>query len=266
MTEHQSQNVPTTIKTWALRAGLAGLFGSLLTGLSKGGGIVPIVFGFALPIAMVATVLGPSVEFVVKLVSMLQVKVFGAAVVFTMCSVNLSAQSSVISEQDQQNRFSISRPAHWGQQDRPRPTTRMMFGFGGEGYVGTCNINLLPSQSTATLTQAEVDRTENQQKLTGSFFETSLRVVSKDLQVLSVRQVQRGRHFGHLVNYTYSYFSPALNAQVRMRAELFSHSRPGRVFSFTCSTGALTELKAQKAFALEGASFERLSASLRTDG
>ena len=57
MTEHQSQNVPTTIKTWALRAGLAGLFGGLLTGLSKSGGIVPIAFGFALPIAVVATVL-----------------------------------------------------------------------------------------------------------------------------------------------------------------------------------------------------------------
>lgn len=266
MTEHQSQNVPTTIKTWALRAGLAGLSGGLLTGLSKGGGIVPNAVGFALPVAVVAAVLGAAVALVVKLGSRSQVKVFASAVVFAMCSVNLSAQSSVISERDQQNRFSISRPAHWEQQARPRPTTRMMFAFGGEDYVATCNINLLPSQSTVILTQAEVDRTENQKKLTASFFETSLRVVSKDLQVLSVQQVQRGRHFGHLVNYTYSYFSPALNAQVRMRAELFSHSGPGRVFSFTCSTGALTELKAQKAFALEGASFERLSASLRADG
>ena len=264
MTENQSQNLPSTIKKWALRAGLAGLFGGLLTGLSKGGGIVPIADGFALPCG------GRGRSRCCRCTrsqtgSRLPVKVFTSAVVFATCSVNLSAQPSVISEQDQQNRFSISRPAHWEQQDRPRPTTRMMFGFRGDGYIGTCNINLLSSKGTATLTQGEVDRTENQKKLTGSFFETSLRGVSKDLQVQSVRQVQRGGHFGHLVNYTYSYFSRSLNAQVRMRAELFSHSRPGSVFSFTCSTGALTELKAQKAFAVEGRSFERLSSSLRTD-
>ena len=102
--------------------------------------------------------------------------------------------------------------------------------------------------------------------LPAAFFERSLRTVAKDLRVLNVRQVKRGPHLGQLVNYTYSYFSPSLKLPVHMRAELFGHSRPGKVFSITCNTGALSPVDAERAFGRELKSFERLSASLRING
>ena len=68
MIANQSHSTSTTIKTLGLCSGLAGLFGGLLTGLSKGGGIVPIVVRFALSVAVVAGVPGGAVALVVKLV------------------------------------------------------------------------------------------------------------------------------------------------------------------------------------------------------
>ncbi|MFT3799750.1 MAG: hypothetical protein QM766_00890 [Burkholderiaceae bacterium] len=67
------------------------------------------------------------------------------------------------------------------------------------------------------------------------------------------------------MNYTYSYMSPSLQRRIYIRAELFSHSRPGKVFSFTCNTGALSAADAQRAFSVERKRFEALSASLQVD-
>ncbi len=188
---------------------------------------------------------------------------------FAFYATNLFAQQKLITENDKKNDFSISRISDWKPQDSPSPTTRMMFDFGGEGYIGNCNVNLLESKGTATATQFDVDKNDNQKNLTASFFENSLKNgmknLSKDLKVISVHQIKRGLYFGHMVNYTFSYFSPSLGDQVHIRAELFSHSRPGRVFSFTCMTGSLTALDAQKAFSINKGIFENFSSSLRTN-
>src|SRR5690606_38092332 len=63
-------------------------------------------------------------------------------------------------------------------------------------------------------------------------------------------------------NYTSSYVSPSLNSRVYLRYELFSHSRPGKVYSFTCSTAASSAIEAQRAFLKEQKAFERFSSSL----
>jgi hypothetical protein len=168
-------------------------------------------------------------------------------------------------DEDEQYGFSVSRPSAWFHQERPSPTVRFMFGLTGEGYAGNCNVVVLLSPSTANASQEVVDRNENQRPLTISFFEPGFRNVGKDVKVFNVRQTRRGPYFGHLVDYSYSYFSPTLNAPMHVRAELFSHSRPGRVYSFTCNTVAPSAAQAENAFTQETGQFERLSASLRTD-
>jgi hypothetical protein len=140
-----------------------------------------------------------------------------------------------------------------------------MLGIEGDGYVGNCNISVLSSPSTAKLNQTEVDTSENKRALGVDFFQPQLLAVAPDVKVISVVQLKRGAHFGHLVNYTYSYMSPSLQRRVHIRAELFSHSRPGKVFSFTCNTGALSSADAQRAFSAERKNFEALVASLRVD-
>ena len=168
-------------------------------------------------------------------------------------------------ERDRQYGFTVSRPNSWKQQERPAAAIRVMLGIEGDGYVGSCNVSVLQSPSTAASTQAAVDEAENKRTLTTAFFQSQLQSVAADVKVLNVKQVRRGNHFGHLVNYTYSYLSPTLNARVYLRAELFSHSRSGKVYSFTCNTGALSLPEAQSAFTRELKSFERLSSSLRVD-
>lgn len=167
--------------------------------------------------------------------------------------------------QDAQYGFSVSRPSEWFPQERPSPDVRFMFGLEGDGYVGNCNIVVLPSPSTASASQEAVDRNENQRQLSASFFEAALRNVGTDAKVLNVRQTRRGPYFGHLVDYVYRSFSSQLNSELHFRAELFSHSRPGRVYSFTCLTGATSSDAAQSGFEKELKSFESLSANLRVD-
>lgn len=145
----------------------------------------------------------------------------------------------------------------------PDPAVRVMLGIEGDRYVGNCNITVIPSSSTSTLPQPEVDERENKNALTTSFFQRSLQVVASDVKVLSVEQVRRGAHYGHLVNYSYSYISPSMRARVHLRAELFSHSRPGRIFSFTCNTGGLSSVDAERAFEKERPAFEKMSISFR---
>ncbi|TFI49093.1 hypothetical protein E4O93_04465 [Diaphorobacter sp. DS2] len=176
-----------------------------------------------------------------------------------------SVTQAQVVERDPQNRFSVSRPAAWVNQDKPSPAIRVMLGIEGDGYVGNCNISVLPSPSTAKLSQTDVDNLENKRALGVDFFQPQLSAVAPDVQIISAVQVKRGSQLGHLVNYTYSYISPSLQRRVHIRAELFSHSRPGRVFSFTCNTGALSPADAQRAFSAERKNFESLGASLRVD-
>lgn len=184
------------------------------------------------------------------------------AIVCTATTTHVQAQ---VLERDPQNNFSISRPAAWINQERPSPANRVMLGIEGDGYVGNCNISVLQSPSTARLTQSEVDVNENKKPLGVEFFQPQLRAVAADVRVLTAIQTKRGPHFGHLVKYIYSYFSPSLQQRIHMHAELFSHSRAGKVLSFTCSTGALSATEAQRAFSKEEKSFEKLSASLRVN-
>lgn len=53
---------------WAIRLGAAGLFGGLLMGISKGGGLAFAV-GMALPVGLVAAIGGAVVGFVIKAVN-----------------------------------------------------------------------------------------------------------------------------------------------------------------------------------------------------
>ena len=176
----------------------------------------------------------------------------------------VQVQAQVL-DRDPQNNFSISRPTAWVSQEKPSPAIRVMLGIEGDGYVGNCNISVLPSPSTARMTQAEVDASANKRALGANFFQPQLLAVAPDVKVLNAVQLKRGAHFGHLVNYSYSYMSPSLQRRVHIRAELFSHSRPGKVFSFTCNTGALSPTDAQRSFSAERKNFEALAASLRVD-
>lgn len=165
-------------------------------------------------------------------------------------------------ERDSENKFSVSRPAAWINQDSPSPQIRVMLGIEGDGYVGNCNISVLPSPSTVNLNQAQVDASENKRLLGASFFQPMLLAVAPDVKVLNVSQLKRGAYSGHLVNYYYSYMSPSLQRRVHVRAEVFSHSRPGKVFSFTCNVGALTLGDAERSFAAESENFGAFAASL----
>jgi len=177
------------------------------------------------------------------------------AILLASLASNLHAQ---VRERDPLNKFSVTRPASWTNEDRPSPAVRVILGFKGDGYAGGCNISVLPSQSTARMSQAEVDASENMRPLGIPFWQSALRSVALDVKVLSESQTKRGPHFGHLIRYTYSYLSPSIQQRVYLHAELFTHSRPGKVFSFTCNTGALTAADARSAFSNRGPSSFRV--------
>lgn len=192
---------------------------------------------------------------------------FGTGVTILTLSlilVTFSIQAQVL-ERDPLNTFTVSRPVAWTSKERPSPAIRVMLEVEGNGYVGSCNISVLSSSNTVNMTQAKVDVSENKRNLGVTFFQSQLSDVAQDVKVQSVVQRRRGVHLGHLINYSYSYVSPALQRRIHVRAELFSHSRPGKVFSFTCNTGALSAAVAQRAFSKESKSFENLSTSLRVD-
>lgn len=176
----------------------------------------------------------------------------------------ISATAEVV-EHDPQYNFSVSRPSAWYHQEKPSSTIRVMLGVEGDWYGGNCNISVITSPSTALMSQAEVDVSENKRDLGTAHFQSQLSAIAPDMRVLSVVQTRRGQHYGHLVNYTYSYVSQAVGQRIFIRAEVFSHSRPGKNFAFTCNTAALTQNDAQRAFSQELASFERFSESLRLD-
>lgn len=167
---------------------------------------------------------------------------------------------------DPQYGLSVTKPSNWLSQPSPSAQIRFMFGFHGDGYVGNCNVNLLHSPSTVGKSQEEVDRTENLKKIPAAFFEAALQRAGYNALVTGVTQVRRGMNTGHLVNYSYQSFSPSLNTNVHYRAELFSHSRPGGVYSITCMVGATTSEAAQKYFFLLQPEFEILSSSLKVNG
>ena len=184
----------------------------------------------------------------------------------SFCSVAMTCDvQAQVWERDPQNGFSVSRPATWINQERPSPAIRIMLGIEGDGYVGNCNVSILPSPSTARMTQTEVDASENKRPLGVEFFQSQLLAVAPDVKVLSTVQTKRGPHLGQLVHYTYSYVSSSLQRRVHIRAELFSHSSRGKILSFTCNTGALSATEAQRAFLKERKSFEELAASLRIE-
>lgn len=187
-------------------------------------------------------------------------------VILLSFTVAIPSFGTQVLEHDTQHGFTVSRPASWFLQERPTAFTRVMLGIEGDGYVGNCNVTVVHSQSTVAMTQAAVDEGENKRALTAAFFLTELRELGTDVKILNVKQVKRGAHYGHLVNYTYSYLSPSLNARLYIRAELFSHSRPGNVYSFTCNTGALSLPEAQRAFQKEEKAYELLSSSLQVKG
>ena len=59
----KSSNGP--VAKWAIRLGAAGLFGGLLIGISKGGGLA-FAAGMALPVGLFAAICGAVVGFVIK--------------------------------------------------------------------------------------------------------------------------------------------------------------------------------------------------------
>jgi hypothetical protein len=166
-------------------------------------------------------------------------------------------------ERDGKYRFSVKRPATWINQDPPFPTTRVMLGLEGHNYVGNCNVVVTEVPASATLSQATVDASVNKWERTPEEFLPVLRVAFADTKVLNVEAVERGGHSGALANYTYSYMSKAAGKRMFGRAELFSHSRPGLNFSFTCMTVAASTAEASAAFQKEAASFRRFSSSLQ---
>ncbi len=56
------------VAKWTIRLGAAGLFGGLLMGISKGGGLAFAV-GMALPVGLFAAIGGAVVGFVIKAVT-----------------------------------------------------------------------------------------------------------------------------------------------------------------------------------------------------
>ena len=227
------------------------------------GGVFAFPEGIASHLGLLEAIGGTVVRLILK-GKQVRYRSIAPAFAFTF-SVLTSGVHAQVLERDPQGNFSVSRPIAWVKQDRPSPAIRVMLGIEGDGYVGNCNISVLPSPRTASMTQAQVDAFENKRVLGASFFQPQLLAVAPDVQVLSVFQLKRGAYFGHLVNYSYSYMSPSLQRRVHIRAELFSHSRPGKVFSFTCSTGSLSPSDAQSSFSAERRNFESLTASLRVD-
>jgi len=55
------------IRKWAIRVGAAGLFGGVVMGLSKGGGIA-FAIGMALPVGLLAAIVGAVLGVIIKVV------------------------------------------------------------------------------------------------------------------------------------------------------------------------------------------------------
>jgi len=176
-----------------------------------------------------------------------------------------AADVDLVRSTDTKWRFSVDRPKSWSIQPNPNTAIRFMFGIEQEGYGGNCNVGVIPSSSTKKLNQNQVDSSENRRILTPVFFRTALKGIASDVEILSVKQLQRGNHWGQLVEYTYSYDEPSINIRVYMHNEMFSHSRPGSVFTFTCVLGTTSRLSSAAAFKKERAKFQRLTASLRVN-
>lgn len=176
-----------------------------------------------------------------------------------------NADVGLIRSTDAKWKFSVERPKSWLVQSNPNPAIRLMFGIEQETYGGNCNVGVVPSSSTAKLSQIQVDNSENRRPLTPDFFRIALKGIASDVEILSVKQLQRGQHWGHLVEYTYSYIEPSVNSRVYIHNEMFSHSRPGSVFTFTCGLGTTSKSSSAGAFTKERAQFLRFTASLRVD-
>lgn len=176
-----------------------------------------------------------------------------------------AAETTLVRSFDQKWKFSVDRPKSWIIQPNPNPAIRLMFGIEGENYGGNCNVGVLPSPGTSKLTQSQVDSNENRRPLTPAFFQNALKGIASDVAVVSVKQLQRGQHWGHLVEYTYSYIEPSVNVRVHMHSEMFSHSRPGSVFTFTCGLGTTSKELSAGVFGKERVNFQRFTASLRVD-
>jgi hypothetical protein len=67
MNQGKSEIISTIVKVWALRAGLAGIFGGSIMVLSKGGGIGSLI-GAALPIGLFFAAIGAAIGAIVALV------------------------------------------------------------------------------------------------------------------------------------------------------------------------------------------------------
>jgi hypothetical protein len=185
-------------------------------------------------------------------------------IIFFFCFfANVTTLFAQVIQSDAQNLFSVSRPTSWVIQQSPAPAIRIMLGFDEDLYVGNCNISVVPSPSTSRMSQSEVDVLENKRLLRSDFFQSRMSSLANDLRVISAIQTKRGMHFGHLVNYTYSYISPNVNRRIFVRAELFSHSRPGNVFSFTCTVAATKPSYTSKGFDDQLLNFTTLSSSLK---
>ena len=188
-----------------------------------------------------------------------------AFLLFALLNAHSNADVAFTRSIDEKWKFSVDRPKSWIVQPNPNPAIRFMFGIEKTDYGGNCNVGIVPSSSTAKLTQTQVDSDENRRPLTPAFFQNALKGISSDVAIKSVQQIQRGQYWGHLVEYTYSYIEPSVNIRVHMHNEMFSHSRPGGVFTFTCGLGTASKVSSASAFAKERAQFQKFAASLRVD-
>jgi hypothetical protein len=168
-------------------------------------------------------------------------------------------------ERDSKYRFTVQRPAQWIIQDPPFEATRVMLGIEGDGFVGNCNVVVAEVAESAGASFRSIDEGVNKTPAAPDHFAPGLRAISADARVTDSKVVRRGAHSGQLVNYTYSYVSPALKRRIHGRAELFSHSRPGRNYAFTCVAFALSPSEAQRAFDEQSNAFRRFSASFKPD-
>ena len=178
-------------------------------------------------------------------------------------SAGAAKTPKLVKEMDEKSRLEVQRPARWFPQDRPNAATVFMYGLEGAGYSGNCNINLLESPSTAHLTQAEVDESENRKPLSKAFFEPHFRNLFEGAVVSRVLQTQIGDKWGHLVEYSYSYIDASSKRRFYMQNVVFSHSRPSKVWSFTCTVGVTLRRDAALALQAELPAFNALVATSR---
>jgi hypothetical protein len=174
-------------------------------------------------------------------------------------------QGAEIVEHDSKYGFTVKRPTQWINQTSPFEGIRIMLGIEGKGYVGNCNVVVAEVPETSNSGFQSIDENVNKKPFPRDHFLPALRLIGADVNVVSATSVRRGNHSGQLVNYTYSYLSQALGKKLHGYAELFSHSRPGRNYAFTCVVFGLTQPEARRAFEEQATNFRRLSASFRTD-